>query len=427
MARRKKKTAPSVNALAWQWAKENPEDALLELVIWAHGPEPDALPKTMKKARSLAARLRWRTKWTAKRDRGETQQIYGRLPLGESADALLDEAASAGVARGVSLLATLHADTLPPVKMNTHPRPILPSLTERRLVVVPGRTSDSEASAAVGLATRWQQPGTLPLYPENPATEIVLPFLELEDSDGDAATALMLRLAFGILLALPVEVRSREVRLNPTIRELLALTYPNSASSGHLRRDWRDGLHGALPALGKQRIPLDGGHWTPFWTKWTPGPDADLDARARLGVHLPPGAKSGVPVDLLPVLRLAVKSLPKFRALIAALSVAATGGTRFPSKAKTKDGSPLYLWTGERKQYAQLTHYDRRRFAFGAADAANRRRNRTIKEVDGAFRNLPGLTILDCEQHGLRRWRIVPDTAADAILKKEAARPTRHR
>lgn len=164
-------------------------------------------------------------------------------------------------------------------------------------------------------------------------------------------------------------------------------------------------------------MPTDdrGGLWLPF-RPWTiPGPGAALDDRIRLEVRLPPGSTSGPIIDRAELARLGVVSAPRFRAYIAAHSVAwLPGATRVPHPRNRS----FRVWTGDSDKYPILTAEDRDRLAYGT-DNERRKRSRAAK--DAAWEALPGSAILTRKAttpDGREGWLIVPTEAAEAIRKR---------
>ena len=147
-------------------------------------------------------------------------------------------------------------------------------------------------------------------------------------------------------------------------------------------------------------------------------PDAlRLDDEIVLEVAFPPGAVSGPPVDLPDMDRLMVQAPARWRAFIAANCIAwIPGTTRVPvMKGKRKTGRST--WTRDVSKYPVLTLEDRRRLAFGVD-----RHGRERAKVDAAFRDLPGLVVLDEAAHDERTgevgFRVVPTGAAEAVGRK---------
>ena len=131
----------------------------------------------------------------------------------------------------------------------------------------------------------------------------------------------------------------------------------------------------------------------------------DLAAPVVFDIAFPPGVKTGPAVDLAALNRLSVKSSPCWRAAIAAHSIMwRPGVTRLPVPRHPG----RYGWARNPKVYPVVTLEDRRRLAFGARDA----KNRTRREVDGAWSDLPGLTVAERSavdpRTGAGGWRLLP-------------------
>ena len=116
------------------------------------------------------------------------------------------------------------------------------------------------------------------------------------------------------------------------------------------------------------------------------------------------------------LVQLGVTSGPRFRAYIAAHSVAWRPGVTRRPHPRNRD---FHLWSADPANYLVLTKADRRRLAFGIHD----KRNRTRANQDAAWENLPGVKILSrtaTTPDGQRGWLIVPSAAAEAIRKPAA-------
>lgn len=255
----------------------------------------------------------------------------------------------------------------------------------------------------------------LPLLPAPDGPRV--PLLELADVRGGPVMArgrgapLDLRLFVGACLWTPHHARSARVRLAVTVRELRDWLWPR----GWERRRDLPKLREALWRARDFTIPDGRGLWLPFALRRDPGPDARLDDVAVIDVELPPGAGDGPVIDRWALALLGVESAPRFRAYIAAHSVAwRPGVTRVPHPA-----SPGYrLWSGDPDKYPTLTAADRDRLAFG--DVARARKEGRTK-ADGHWEDLPGVEIIGRMvdgPDGRRGWRIVPDAAAAAIRKR---------
>ena len=137
-----------------------------------------------------------------------------------------------------------------------------------------------------------------------------------------------------------------------------------------------------------------------------------------IDVELPPGSAHGPVIDRRALAGLGVDSAPRFRAYIAAHSVAwLPGRTRVPHPRNRA----LRLWSGDPGKYPILTAKDRRRLAFGDDDKGHR----TRAQQDAAWEDLPGVEILTRQAatpDGQGGWLIVPEEAAAAIRKGEPPR-----
>ena len=312
---------------------------------------------------------------------------------------------------GLSLLAAA-GERLPPVAPSeTRPDPILPVVT---VAEAPERTAGRLAFG--GLHEAGDHADTqLPLLlaPDGPRVAL----LELMDVSGVQTMArgrgalLALRLAVAVALGVPLANRAGRAELVTTVRELRGFLYPNGWER---RRHW-PAIRAALWRLNSFAVPVDdrGGLWLPF-RPWTiPGPGAALDDRIRLEVRLPPGSKSGPIIDRKDLARLGVDSAPRFRAYIAAHSVAwIPGRTRIPAAP----GAAWHLWSGDPDKYPVLTARDRDRLAYGAGD----RKHRTRAERAAPWTDLPGVEIVTRKAtlpDGREGWIVAPEAAADAIRK----------
>ena len=260
----------------------------------------------------------------------------------------------------------------------------------------------------------------LPLWPEVASAKRV-PLLDLVDAAGLPVMArgkgvpLPLRLFVRALASVPPEHRRLStVRIALTLRELRDGLWPNG---------WRIGQH--WPELREALIHArdyaihDGrGRWFPVALRHMPDAPA-MDDVIVLDIAFPDGSHHGPPVALPDMDRLSVQSAARWRAYIAAHSVAwRPGSTRVPHPHSGK-----FVWTRDRAAYPVLTLADRRRFAFGAGD----RKHRAHAAVDAAFRELPGLAVVsEREVHpgtGEVGWLVLPEAAACAVVKDDDARP----
>ena len=136
-----------------------------------------------------------------------------------------------------------------------------------------------------------------------------------------------------------------------------------------------------------------------------------------LDVAFPEGATSGPPVLLPDMDALMVTSAARWRAYIAAHCVAWIPGTTRAPVVRGRRRVGGYTWARDVSAYPVLTLDDMRRLAFG-----NDRHTRERSKVREAFRDLPGLVVLDehsvDERTGEVGFRVVPDAAAEAVGRK---------
>ena len=118
-------------------------------------------------------------------------------------------------------------------------------------------------------------------------------------------------------------------------------------------------------------------------------------------------------IDRRELVQLGVRSAPKFRAYIAAHSVAWRPGI---TRRRHPRNRSVHLWSTNPEHYPVLTVQDRRRLAFGAGDKGKR----TRAKQDAAWEDLPGIEILTrtaTTPDGRHGWLIVPEAAAEVIRK----------
>jgi len=304
----------------------------------------------------------------------------------------------------------------PEVRPEHRPDPILPVVVES-VQEAPEREAGRLAFGGI-VEDRKSLPAQLPLLPRPEGPRV--PLLELADYRGIATMArgrgapLDLRLAVGVCVLTPHAARAARGRIAVTVRELRDFLFPNGWER---RRDWpriQTALWKAhnymLPGRYEWRGRTVSG-WVPFRLEGGVGDDAGLDDVVLIQVKLPPGSSHGPIIDRYDLTQLGVRSAPKFRAYIAAHSVAwRPGVTRRPHPRH----SDFHVWSADAANYLVLTRADRRRLAFGAHDKGNR----THAQQDAAWENLPGIEIVTreaCTPDGGRGWLVVPNAAAAAI------------
>ena len=266
----------------------------------------------------------------------------------------------------------------------------------------------------------------LPLFPDTASAKRV-PMLDLVDAAGLPVMArgrgvpLPLRLFVRALASIePPDRRLESVRMALTLRELRDGLYPNGWRSG---QHWPELRHALLHA--RDYAIHDGrGRWFPVALRYMPD-TPDLEDLVVLDVAYPPGSHSGPTVSLPAMDQLSVTSAPRWRAYIAAHSIAwQPGTTRVPAPR----AGGRYLWTRNRSAYPLLTVEDRLRLAFGEpSDNPNRR---TRAAIDAAFRDLPGLVMVSeravNERTGEVGWLVIPEDAAKALTHPEDGAECRH-
>lgn len=310
------------------------------------------------------------------------------------------------------------AEEQPEVRPVKRPDPILPVVVES-VNEAPEREAGRLAFGGI-VEDRKSLPAQLPLLPRPEGPRV--PLLELSDYRGVPTMArgrgapLDLRLAVGVCVLTPHAVREARGRIAVTVRELRDFLFPNGWER---RRDWpriQTALWKAhnymLPGRYKWRGRNVHG-WVPFRLEGGVGDDAGLEDVVLIEVKLPPGSSHGPIIDRHDLTQLGVRSAPKFRAYIAAHSVAWRPGVTRRPHPRNPD---FHVWSADAANYLALTRADRRRLAFGALD----KRNRTRANQDAAWEDLPGIEIVSRKAStpdGRQGWLVVPSEAAAAIRK----------
>ncbi len=306
----------------------------------------------------------------------------------------------------------------------SRPRQVDPERRQDRRILPCIRVRDGPPERQAGMLFGGLHEGRRIACPELPLWSEVapakrVPLLDLVDAAGLPVMArgkgvpLPLRLFVRALASVAPEHRSPSpVRLALTLGELRDGLWPNG---------WRIGQH--WPELREALIHArdyaihDGhGRWFPVALRYMPDAPA-LDDMIVLDIAFPDGSRSGPPVVLPDMGRLSVESAPRWRAYIAAHSVAWQPGITRVSAPKA--GNRI-LWTRNRMAYPVLTLEDRRRLAFGAGD----RKHRTRKVINDAFRDLPGLVVVSehasNDRTGEVGWQVLPEDAARVVGKGDA-------
>ncbi len=253
----------------------------------------------------------------------------------------------------------------------------------------------------------------LPLWPEVASAKRV-PILDLIDATGLPVMAggqgapLPLRLFVRALATVKPDDRKLPiVRLALTLCELRDGLFPNGWER---QRDWPK-LRQALTHAGDYAIHDGYGRWFPLALRCLPD-SPGLDEMIVLDVDCPPGSHSGPVVDLPEMARLSVISASRWRAYIAVHSLAWQPGT---TRVRAPRAGGQFVRTRNLAAYPVLTLEDRRRFGFGAGNTKHRTRN----EIDAAFRDLPGLIVINeratNDRTGDVGWAVLPEAAAKAV------------
>ena len=307
-----------------------------------------------------------------------------------------------------SVLAVLRAVEPHPVEAEHRRDPILPRIkaschAERAAGTRPGGLHDG----------RRTTPMALPLFPEVPEEKVV-PLLDLVDAAGvpvmarGPGAALQMRLLVKVVLIVPYNDRPRPcVRVAVSVGELVKGLFP---SGWRVKRDWPRLRH-ALVHASEYAIREGAGLWFPLAVRFIPDRPG-LKEHVLIDVALPGSAASGPIVDLPPMESLSVTSSKQWRAYIAAHTLAWVPGR---TRVRAPKAGGRRVWATNRAAYPVLTRRDRRRLAFGLGD----QKHRTRREIDDAFRGLPGLVVLTeqaVDRHtGESGWIVVPLGAAKAI------------
>jgi len=318
----------------------------------------------------------------------------------------------------------------PKVRGETRPNPLLPVV--QSVSEAPERTAGRLAFGGV-LDAGNPRPGQLPLFPAPEGPRVAL--LELTDAHGVPTMAqgrgapLELATYVAACVLTPYDFRTGRARLVTSVRELRSFLFgakwrPRSAG-GDRPGDWQRVRDAALHASGLW-LPVphpDGGAadlWRAVAVRKIPPADYDpshLDREVIFDVELPDGAADGPPIDREELSRLRRVSGPRFRAYLAAHSIAWRPGlTRVPHPRNRR----VRVWSGNPAKYPVLTAADRDRLTFGEG-WEDRRRKEGRTAADSHWERLPGSVILTRKAttpDGRRGWLIVPDAAADAIRKR---------
>ena len=261
----------------------------------------------------------------------------------------------------------------------------------------------------------------LPLFQDlAPPVRKSVAILDLADASGvpvmskgrGAPLSLRLFIRAGLSVK-PQDRRHSSSRFPVTVEELRGGLFPNGWQAG---RDWPRIKQALIEARDYTITDAGGGRWFMLALRRLPPENAhglpDLKDQVVLDIAFPEGMTTGPEVDLPAMGELSVESGARFRAYIAAKSLAWKPGlTRRP----VPGSSGRFGWSRNPADYPVLTRADRRRLAFGEKD----QKNRTRTQVDAAWRDLPGLVVIAEDaidpKIGERGWRIVPPEAVDYL------------
>ena len=385
------------------------------------------LTELLREAIAKAETEEGRRELTEDRKRRDTEAAEALQIAQEAAQAA--PAAPAGAEDGLTDPESPGAVEEPPeVRPERRIDPILPVVVES-VKEAPEREAGRLAFGGI-IEERESLPAQLPLLPRPEGPRV--PILELADWRGIPTMArgrgapLDLRLAVAACVLTPHVARAARGRLVVTVRELRDFLFPNGWER---RRDWpriQDALWKAHTYMLPGRFPYRGRTtvgWVPFRLISGAGDGAGLEDVVVIEVELPPGSSHGPVIDRLELAQLGVVSAPRFRAYIAAHSVAWRPGiTRRPHPRNRR----FHMWSSDPANYPVLTAEDRDRLAFGNVD---RGRKEGRSKADSYWEDLPGVEILTRQAStpdGGRGWLVVPKEAATAIhavpSKKERRR-----
>ena len=303
---------------------------------------------------------------------------------------------------------------VPTVRADTRPDPILP--------VVRVRESPEKLAGQLafgGLPRDNLPPAQLPMFPHVDGPRV--PLLELADRYGvptmtrGRGAPLELAVYIAACILTPNRVRGSRRVLVTTVRDLRNFLFGPSwhpGSTGNRPGDWERVREAALRADGLWLPLANGDLWRAVAVRKIPPADYRpeyLDREVIFDVLLPPGAANGPVIDQSEMTGLRLVSGPRFRAYIAAHSVAWIPG-------RTRRRTPDWKYSSDLSNYPILTAEDRDRLAFGEGSDTIRGRSRS--EKDAAWEELPGVEIVArtaTTQDGKQGWLIVPRDAARRI------------
>ncbi len=199
-------------------------------------------------------------------------------------------------------------------------------------------------------------------------------------------------------------------RIHMTLRDLVRGVYPRGF---HRNTQWPR-LRQALLNLNNYCLRSPAGNWYPANVRHMDDNPTMKDT-IIIEVAFPAHHTNGPQVPLAALDRLSTSSAPRWRALIAARTLTFRAGITTVPRYKN-DRNWKYVERYE--DYPIFTARDRRRLAYGAESEKN---HRGRDDIDGAWRDLPGMAVVDEDAHdpktNERGWRIVPEEAVIAHEK----------
>lgn len=250
--------------------------------------------------------------------------------------------------------------------------------------------------------------GQVKLIPDVEPTRA--PLLDMVDGAGVPVMArgrgapLAQRFAVRSLLSVKMQDRGRNlyVEVPFAVWELMAGLFPGGKMQ--LSRDWPK-VREMLRTMHEYVYPLpNGDEWRPWHVPIVPA-NPRPDDMLCVNIALIRQIAGGPEIDLAELDRLGAQSAPRYRAYLAASSIAWVDGvTRVPvDKSRGQ-----YRYARDVSRYPVITREDRRRLAFGPHDKGNR----TKAQIDTPWEDLPGLVVVDRNardpRQGIEGWRIVP-------------------
>ena len=241
-------------------------------------------------------------------------------------------------------------DRPPTVCAETRRDPLLPVV--RAVTEAPEREAGRLAFGGI-LDVGDPEPGQLALFPGTDGPRV--PLLELVDAHGVPTMAqgrgapLELAVYVGACVLTPFEARARRARFVTSVRELKTFLFGpgqwRPGPTGGREGDWERTRNAALHASNLWLPDSQGNVWRAVTVRKIPPAGyhpSYLDREVTFDVELPPGSSDGPPINRPELSRLWRESGPRFRAYLAAHSVAWRPGlTRVPHPGNRR----IRVWT----------------------------------------------------------------------------------